>query len=104
MYDYSQTPRYNIEFVDYDLEIAGVRLENWYYSIAGIPLVMFFFGPFIAFPLALVIIIISKKLYTAELRGEPLSFHPKFQRTLRRFPRLFSYLAKLEQARPEYRT
>lgn len=106
MVDYSTTPRYRIEAVDYELEIIGVRLVNWYYAFASVPMLTLVFGPFVSFPIAITIVIFSRRFYAAERRGEPVTFNPKVQRFLRKmafFDLIFPELGRLEYARPAYR-
>lgn len=93
MYDYSDEEDFTIEDVDHEIEIIGVKAANGHIVILmfGIGLV---FGGTIAAMIALgATVLVCRRFYAAELRGEPITFNRKVLRLIRRVPYgLGSYL------------
>jgi hypothetical protein len=109
MYDYTRAPRYQIENVDHEIHILGVKLGYFPYLLWGLLVGLFLGGPPLAFLSVAVAIAICRSLFKAEERGEPLTFHEDVQRLLdtslgRTFRRAVPGLGHVERARATYRS
>ena len=108
MYDYSHEPRYEIEEVDHEIHILGVKLGYFPYLLWGFLIGLFIGGPIVGIGLVVASVVLCRLFFLAEERGEPVSFDPRLARVLEMIPfglgyRLFPNLTSIERAILEYR-
>lgn len=112
MYNYTNLNKdyyYQIEYVDYDIELMGLTFDKLAYASMIILISLKLFGFGISVGIAVSYILIARKIYKLELEGRPITFDHKVQKILRRFPKffkdkLFSELIYIEMAEEKYRT
>lgn len=109
MYDYTNLPKekyYSVEYVDYDIEMIGLTIDKILYTGIIFFLLIGFLGPIRATLFTIIYVITCKKIYKLELEGRPITFNPKIQKYLRKFPKFLflKHLTYIELSNEKYRT
>lgn len=107
MHDYTHLPKdcyYSVEHVDYDIEMLGLTIDKMAYCGLVFLVGMRLLGPIAAMIVTVLYVVLMRKLYKMELEGRPITFNPKIQRYLRKFPKIFSELTYIELAKEKYRS
>lgn len=112
MYNYTNLNKdfyYQIEYVDYDIELMGLTIDKLSYSSVIFLISLKLFGMIAALIIVITYVLVARKVYKLELEGRPITFDYKIQRVLRNLPRffkekIFSELTYIEMAEKKYRT
>lgn len=79
MYDYSSMPTFNIENVDHEIHILGVKLSAMVGAIGVFVFTAPILGP-LAILLSLAYCAIARQFFAAAERGSPIEYRPEFIR------------------------
>ena len=108
MYSYFDEQSYEIENVDHEIDILGVKLGYLPYLIWVFLLGLVAAGPLVGVILVALSIGVCRMFYKAEQRGEPITLKKEFLDLLshpraKAAARFFPHICSLEVARNQYR-
>lgn len=111
MYDYGLAKRYNIENVDHEIHIFGVKLGYFPHLLWSFFLGLMIGGPLAGLASTVLVIIACRYCYAQEERGEPVILNPRLMARIQRLPHsaqnmltsLLPALGAVEFPRHQYR-